>query len=247
MFRKLRLRLRLLRQGLYSKPLKEATYQAQVGDRQLELCHSRFNPKWLRELGITPTTIVDLGSFDGGDAVRFSTFFPSSRVVTVEADPERFPLVQNNLSGSQIEVEHIAVCEQDGPIAWYSSTIDGEVNAQGSIYAHTEDYRQTFSFVKQVDKPQTVEGTRLDSLCKRLAITHVDLLHMDIEGAEYSVLRGMGAIRPQTIFLETFDNRFVGGATVADTDRLLMELGYCLVLDLGTDRLYRHKPTQVDS
>ncbi len=241
MFKKLLLRCKLIANGLYSKPLKESRYVAQVGGTARELSHSRFNCNWLSELGIVPRSIIDLGSYDGGDALRFAERFAPCRVITVEADPTRAELVRQHLAETRIEIENVAVCDNNGPVTWYSSKIDGKVDAQGSIYSHTDDYRQAYSFVEQTTCPDTLDGTRLDALCDRLGIDEVDLLHMDIEGAENAVIRGFGQLRPRAVFLETFDNRFVGSASVAETHELLTSLGYALKADLGTDRLYVHR------
>ena len=70
--------MRLLRRGVYSGPLKETHYVARVGSRTVELFHSKFNPKWLTQLRIDPVTIMELGAFDGGDALRFSQAFPAN-------------------------------------------------------------------------------------------------------------------------------------------------------------------------
>ena len=197
------------------------------------LYHSRFNPAWFEELGIVPSVIVDLGSFDGGDAFRFSRAFPDCRVVTVEADPQRFALVSGNLAGERVEVLNYAACATDGP------TIGGEVFGQGSIYAHTDTYRSRFSHVTQQATTQ-VEGRRFETLCAGLGITAVDLLHMDIEGAEAAVLSSLGAIRPTLVYMEFSEGFFAGAPDGRATHRRLEELGYRMVLDLSSDRLYLH-------
>lgn len=238
MFRKHRVRLQLLRHGLYSRPLKEVQYDATIGDRTLRLNHSRFNPKWLNQLQLTPQVIVELGAFDGGDALRFSQAFPETRVVAVEADPYRYRQVRQNLAGSRVEVEHFAVCESDGPVDWYSATASGEIDAQGSIYMHTESYKRQFPHVAQQAESVTVQGARVDTLCTRFGIGQIDLLHMDIEGAEYAALQSLGDMRPKVIFAETCDDRFVGVSGVADIHRLFVDMGYKLLADMGSDRLY---------
>jgi hypothetical protein len=64
---------------------------------------------------------------------------------------------------------------------------------------------------------------------------------MDIEGAENTAMRGMGALRPKMIYLEMRKNLFVNGASIADTEQLLRDLGYVLAIDMRIDRLYLHK------
>ena len=235
--RKLANRFRAYRAGLTSPPLADGHDEVMTAGGTRTLYHSRFNPAWFEELDIVPGVIVDLGSFDGGDAFRFSRAFPDCRVVTVEADPQRFALVSNNLAGERVEVLNYAACATDGPVDWHPATIDGEVFGQGSIYAHTDTYRNRFSHVAQQSATQ-VEGRRFDTLCAGLGITAVDLLHMDIEGAEAAVLSILGAMRPTLVYMEFSKGYFAGAPDGRETHRRLGELGYRMVLDLSSDRLY---------
>ena len=242
MFAKIAARLAMKRRGLRSPPLRERLYDAQAGDRLMSLQHSRFNTNWLKEIGISPSVIVELGSYDGGDALRFRQEFPQVRMVTVEADPVRIGLVRQHLEGAGIEVHNFAACDVDGPVDWFSADINGSVEAQGSMYRHSEAYRERFTHVNQSDTPIQVEGRRFDSFCAEAGLEHIDLLHMDIEGAELAVLRSMGPVRPTLIYLEWRENSFENHDGTDTTESLLKQLGYTLLADLGDDRLYRHAP-----
>jgi len=83
-----------------------------------------------------------------------------------------------------------------------------------------------------------VEGRRFDTLCAQLGITAIDLLHMDIEGAEAAVLSSLGSVRPTLIYMEFSKGYFAGAPDGRETHRRLTELGYRMVLDLSSDRLY---------
>lgn len=226
------------RYGLRSKDIKERPYHITVDGNRKELFHSAFNINWFPELKITPHTIIDLGSFDGGDAYRFKDAFPDARVITVEADPTRHAITQDNLSGQDIEIANYAACDTDGDIDWYVSTIDGEPNAQGSIYKHTDAYREKFTSVAQAKTASTVRGRRFDTLAEELSVTQIDLLHMDIEGAEHTVLQSMGKLRPRLIYLEWREGFFHGKACGPDTEALLASMNYKLILKKTADRLY---------
>ncbi len=230
--------LRGYRYGLRSRYIKERPFRATINGRQRELFHSAFNVRWFSELQVVPKTIVDLGSFDGGDAYRFKREFPSARVVTVEADPTRFEIARENLSGEDIEIVNYAACLRDGDINWYVSTIDGEPHAQGSIYKHTATYQRKFPSVEQSIEPCTVRGRRFDTIAAELSITDIDLLHMDIEGAEHTVLQTLGNIRPRLIYLEWREGLFQGKASGPESENLLKAMNYKLVMHKGTDRLY---------
>lgn len=121
--------------GLRSRPEHEKAYEINVAGETHQLYHSGFNSAWITELGITPKTIIDLGGYDGGDAWRFQHDFPDCRVISVEADPQRFEIVRQNLSEINAEALNIAACDTDGPIEWFASTIDGVREARARSIA----------------------------------------------------------------------------------------------------------------
>ncbi len=220
--------------------LEEALYQQKIDGVIQMLASSRFNTAWPAEFGIEPSVIIDAGSYDGGDAMRFAVAFPHARVIAIEADPDRFAIVCNTLRTTRIEVHNVAVNDRDAPVDWFPTQIDGQASAQGSIYRQSDALDQAFPFVRQSRHPTTVSGRRLDSLCRELAIEQVDLLHMDIQGAEHVALKGLGTMRPKMIFLETQNDRkaWIGSASSVATRNLLRRMGYRVAVDLRSDSLY---------
>ena len=231
-------KIRSLRYGMRSKHIKERPFNVTVDGETRQLFHSAFNTAWMGELGIQTKTIVELGSFDGGDAYRFRQDFPDARIVTVEADPTRYGVVQSNLAGQNIEIVNCAACATDGDIDWFVSTVDGEPQAQGSMFQHSQSYQKKFPQVQQSNEPIKVSGRRFDSLAKDLSVTDVDLLHMDIEGAEHNVLKTLGDINPRLIYLEWRQDYFRNTEGSAATEKLLTDRGYKLILLKTSDRLY---------
>lgn len=240
MLQKLLNYLHMRRQGLRSLPLKERMYPVEAGGQTHQVQHSKFNLNWPGELGVIPTVIVELGAFDGGDAWRFHQHFPKARMVTVEADPVRIDIVRTTLADTPVEVHNFAACDNNGPIDWFAAEIEGATNAQGSIFRHTDAYQERFPFVKQQQAVQ-VDGKRFDTFCAEVGLTSIDLLHMDIEGAEIMVLRTLGDVRPTLIYLEWREGSFVGHEGGDSAAQILEKMGYDLVADLGDDRLYRHR------
>ena len=229
-------RLRLLRWGITATPLREGEYDTEIEGTLIRLSHSGFNIKWLEQLNIVPKVVLELGSFDGGDALRFARAFPNARIVAVEADPVRVEVVIKNIAHTHAEVVNNAVCLKDGPIDWYTSKIDGKVDGQGSLYQHSDEYKEKFPHIIQNDKCVRVNGLSFENLCD------ANNMHMDIEGAEYDALLSMGRHRPKLIFMEMLPNYFekVKGGKVIE--KLLESFGYTLVARLSQDRLYIHKP-----
>jgi len=116
------------------------------------------------------------------------------------------------------------------------------VDGQGSLYQHSDEYKEKFPHIEQTTESVTVDGLRFDRLCELNNIDEIDFMHMDIEGAEFDALSSMGNIRPKLIFMEMLPNYFEkveGGKAI---EKLLASFGYTLVARLSQDRLYIHKP-----
>lgn len=241
MFKTIWNRLQMRKSGLKSSPLRERLYDVQAGGQTRAVVHSRFNLSWLADLGIAPKVIVELGSFDGGDSHRFKIHFPQARVISVEADPDRISEVRATLADIDVEIQQFAACDTNAPVDWFSSQVGGETHAQGSMYRHTDEYKTRFPQVSQAADPIQVDGKRFDTFCSDSDLTEIDFLHMDIEGAEISVLRSLGDIRPRLIYMEWREQGFIGNETPAQAAQLMTDLGYVLMADLGEDRLYLHK------
>ena len=235
-------RLRLLRWGITATPLREGEYDTEIEGAPIRLSHSGFNTKWLSQLNIEPKVVLELGSFDGGDALRFARAFPNTRIVTVEADPVRVEVVIKNLAHTHAEVVNNAVCLKDGPIDWYTSKIDGKVDGQGSLYQHSDEYKEKFPHIEQTTESVTVDGLRFDRLCELNNIDEIDFMHMDIEGAEFDALSSMGKIRPKLIFMEMLPDYFDNVRGEDEIQTLLASYNYVLVARLSQDQLYIHQP-----
>lgn len=89
--------------------------------------------------------------------------------------------------------------EKAGPLQLLIPRRRGEqVTGHASIEANIDEHH--YSDFDRID----IEAVTLDALCKAHAIEHIDLLSIDVEGAELEVLQGanLAAIQPQLILLE---------------------------------------------
>jgi FkbM family methyltransferase len=196
---------------------------------------SLFNPVWLSEFEIEPRLIMDIGSFDGSDALRLKQRFPLARVIAFEADPDRFIVVDRSVSAGGAEAVQCAIGSIDGHLGWYQAIDKNGVGSAGSLFPHTKQFAGFY----QSKAANDVRVIRLDTFCRQNNIDDVDLMHIDVEGAEYEVLMGMGAIRPKMIFLEMMAREtWKGARSSADIHRFLTRAGYILAGDFRSDRLY---------
>lgn len=205
-----------------------------------KLYTSAFNPAWFKELGIEPKVIVDIGSYDGGDAYRLQLTAPFSRVLTIEADPYRAQCVRDALSQTEIEVLECAICDEDREVALYRTEIDGIPSSQGSLFQFDEQLKEEFDHISQHKTPTIVTGRSLSSVLKERAMDKVSLLHMDIQGAEYEALQGLKSLRPEIVYLEV-NAQYKKARGAGEVHKLMTTMGYNLAGDFITDRLYVHQ------
>jgi len=221
-------------------PLAGGWYERPPAGR---LYHSRFNPAWLDELGIASSVIIDAGAFDGGDAIRFKDRWPAAKVVAIEADPTVYLAlaVSVGAAGNGVQIIHCAVAERDDGRDWFQARLDGKIDSQGSLYRQTDAMNRRFPRVRQSPVSIFTLGRRLDSICRTIEAERIDLLHMDVQGAEHAALVGLGALRPELIWLETTDDGWVGVPGKAAIGALLAGMGYARIGDFGNDELHRFR------
>lgn len=204
-----------------------------------EFYHSGFN----RDLD-DPKVIIEFGSYDGGDGIRFKKTYPNARVISIEADPLRCKMIRetNRELSIGLEVEECAISDIDGDLKFWRTLDPNEksgIGSSGSLHQKTLKYRETYTHLRET-QPFLVPSKTLKTLCRDLNITEIDLLHIDVEGAELRVLKGMGDLRPGTIFLEKHlgYEMYEGAYDSLEMHRYLQSLGYFLEEESPTDALY---------
>ena len=196
-------------------------------------------------------TIFEFGSYDGGDAIRYKETYPNARVISFEGCPVRHSVIDSYKDQFGLECYHYAVSDIDGIIQFnqmqdpneFSPNNPDKFGGSGSICKHTEKYKNEFKHLIILNEPVTVNTTRIDTFCKNNNINSIDIMHIDVEGAEHLVIKGFGEMRPKIVWAEThLDKNFYGETAYApgEVDSLLSSIGYTFVYTDGYDRLYVH-------
>ena len=117
---------------------------------------------------------------------------------------------------------------------WAASGHDGEYMLYPRLDRHGRASKTMYSFHTESqdrDDGVRVDAYRLDSMMAKLEHEKIDLLKMDVEGAEYDVLNGLirSSVRPKIILVE-FHHRFkgIGKAATEDVVASLKELDYLI-------------------
>lgn len=216
----------------------------------VEFGRSMFNLEWVTAITETPKVIFDIGCYDCGDSIRFKRRFPTCEVYSFEAAPQRHEKLKATAAKYNLNLVTKAVSDVVGTLTFYNSLVDNErIDAQGSFFKHTPIYKAKNPRIIQSDNGVEVETTTVKAFSDSKGITEIDLLYVDVEGAELQVIKGMGNLRPKLVFVETLDfanetkePMWLGAATNSqELEDYLLSIGYELLKVLDADRLYVYK------
>lgn len=122
-------------------------------------------------------TVIDVGAGIGEEAVVFSEMVgPSGRVISIEAHPRTFACLRETVSRSgmgNVTPVHCAIAGEDGSV----SITDSDQHLGNSVL--------------EAEAGIAVQARTLDGLLAELGVERVDLLKMNIEGAEREAMAGM--------------------------------------------------------
>jgi FkbM family methyltransferase len=152
--------------------------------------------KFLKNNNISPKVILDIGARDMDESIFFSQKYPKAKIISFECNPNTLEICRNKI----VDIENIqlidkAVNEIDGTCDFYpinkEKTIttweDGNQGAS-SLFLSNGSYPHE----KYVQDKVTVECVRLDTILSKLNIGEVDLIWMDLQGAEMLALKSLG-------------------------------------------------------
>ena len=201
----LRARLRVLALGAWMPSRDRLPWSGAHRSQRIELRYGGRRLEWwvgprsdlevlnevlvLDEYGVEgrPQRVLDLGSHIGVSVLSFTTAFPDAEIVAVEPDPHSFARLRRNTAQlDRVRLRQLALTSHDGYAAfvpadqpWVSGLGAGGI---------------------------TVEARTLESLLDELGWERVDLLKVDIEGAERDVLRSPALDRVGMIVGEIHDD-----------------------------------------
>lgn len=142
--------------------------------------------------------ILDIGSRDCNQSIEFTKYFPNSTVYAFECNPNTLELCKKNIKNhTNIKLIEGAVNNYNGNCTFYpinkDKTIttweDGNPGAS-SLFLATGNYPHETYFQDEI----TVNCHRIDSILQNDNVNKVNLIWMDLQGAELLALNSMGNI-----------------------------------------------------
>ena len=127
----------------------------------------------------TAKTIIDLGANIGLSALFFIKKFPTSRIVAVEPDAVNFLIMEKNLEkfSKSISFLQAAIWPTDGEVSLVEE--DDDHSSLGAWGYRTE--------ASNGNSGLSVKAVTIPTIMKQYNMDFVDILKVDIEGAEYEL------------------------------------------------------------
>ena len=142
----------------------------------------------------TPKIIVEIGSYNGRDAVELSRMFPMAKVFAFEADANNFLNVSQNVAvRDNITPILKAVFSHTGVVQFYTSRGLNDFNdfrSSGSCLEPGDKLKETWPEL-EFDKPIEISCITLEDWATENNLK-VDFIWMDAQGAELPILKGTG-------------------------------------------------------
>lgn len=205
--------------------------------------NSEYKKKYTREkllqelVGEGGVVVFDIGAHFGESVAYIRNLLPQSEIYSFEPDPDSFGILSaENIPG--VYYFNLALSDNDGEAVFYRNRISHtnsllRVNAhsQDSIALSREREKNAESVLEGVNVEITVPTQKLDTFCHAHKIDHIDLLKIDVQGAERAVLQGAADIleRTKVIVLEiSFFDYYEKSSSFLDVESLLLPFGFRL-------------------
>jgi FkbM family methyltransferase len=152
--------------------------------------------------GFSPTTIVDAGAHIGMASVLFALKYPSAKIIAIEPEHSNFAaLIRNTSPYKNIIPVQAALWREDGQVTL------------GPSNAHPKG-----AFRIDENGQQSVRAITMDTMMRETGIDSIDLLKVDIEGAEIEMFESCAWIRNVQIAAIELHERVRPGCSAAVTN-----------------------------
>jgi FkbM family methyltransferase len=193
--------------------------------------YKQYTPPFFH--GPAPRTVVDIGANIGIFALYARQQWAQARIVAFEPAPENFGMLQENVRtspGREIEIRRAAIAGGKGTTTFYLKQESG----WHALFGEPDSERIS------------VETLGLAELMQEHALTTIDFLKLDCEGAEYSILDGNEKLLKDNIRRIAMEYHEIGGHRVQEIEATLERAGYSINKRpqslWQTGLLYAHNP-----
>jgi FkbM family methyltransferase len=189
-----------------------------------------------RAAGFRPDTIVHVGAHLAGELRRYEKLRPR-RIVWIEADPVVAAEMRSRVAAtSNPSIKHICieavVTDADGVDT--ALNVFNNAGASSSIFRSTETLRSKWPGLSETGEVKRARSSRLDTILQNQGVLpdNVDVLVLDIQGAELLCLKGAGAYLDHVVFIGVEASQepiYEGGVLFPELDGYLNDGGFARI------------------
>jgi FkbM family methyltransferase len=188
----------------------------------------------------TITTLFELGCESGQDTLLLRDRYRNAAIYAFECNPDMLPITRTALANQpRITLIENAVWDEDGPLPFYPVTAASQNGIRisnpgaSSCFRARSDYHQSYE-----QREAMVQAIRLDRFAHERGIDKIDLICMDLQGAELRALRGLGRlIRSVQYIISEIERKpiYDGQDLLPDVHNYLSPYGFTQVAEVYRD------------
>jgi FkbM family methyltransferase len=183
-------------------------------------------------------TILDIGSWHLEQSLEFHSIFPSAQIHAFEPVPQSYINCKNKASFyKNINVYNLALTDFIGEASFFEVDVDKSSTPNvgaSSLFKFKDGMNGSFFNQNWIQKEIKVQANTLDNWCKQNVIDKIDIIWIDVQGAELNVFKGGENILKNTkvIFTEVGLKAYYEGHSLKkDIDNYLLNLGFKEISD----------------
>lgn len=169
--------------------------------------------QWLIDNLPNNPVILDIGCNDGYNTINFSSLFPNAQIFGFEPEPRSLDVFRAKGIPDNVKIFEYALSNTNGvDTFWRCSGFEPERPGQresdwsGSLLK-PKIHLDAVPWMK-FDTTFNVITKRLDTWFEQTSIDRIDLIWMDVQGAEHLVFEGASGILDKVKYIHTeFDDR----------------------------------------
>jgi FkbM family methyltransferase len=182
-------------------------------------------PNWQYLITSDRPVILDIGCNDGGHSRIFQGIFPAGMIYAFEPDLRaishcKYRLQIGQLDSARFELFEVALSDESGETLFHPSggNVEGAPwydtgwDLSGSLLKPNHAFHPVVKGIT-FDQPVTVATLKLNDWLAGRSIPNIDLMWMDVQGAELKVLKGgtNALTKTRYIYLECEENSVYSG------------------------------------
>jgi FkbM family methyltransferase len=184
--------------------------------------------KWLPNVSDS-ITFIDVGASVGHFTQNLTQTYKIKRAILVEPLTQYIPLLKDKFTPDHFEIINAALAETPGEADFY---INDEFDSISSLLKIDKDMDALVSLKISEPRVTKVKTLTLDAIFNDLQLKKVDLIKIDVQGAEHLVLKGGAETLKNTRLVYTefsFKPLYQGSSTFFDLYQIMEASNFILV------------------